>query len=105
MVGWAERFRNIAGINHGHCLCEGFASCLSPAGKSKIILNCMNSSKSALRSEQQTADRENDAKNFDGLEEGTKRKFFVVLSPTSKSSPPNARKRRAEYPGQEISGV
>ena len=83
---------------------------MSASEKSKIFVNCLNSSQSvSVGSEQQTADRENDAKNCDGLQEVTKRKYLAVLSVSVvhqifvKDS--IARKRRAKYPGQEISGV
>ena len=63
----------------------------------------MNSSKSALglSNKQQTGKQRKEFRgNFDGHEEGTKRKFLGVLSPTSKNSPPN-KLLRIRSPGKE----
>ena len=46
---------------------------MSASGISKTFVNCLNSSQSvSVGAEKQTADRENDEKNCNGLQEGTK---------------------------------
>ena len=99
-VVWAERLRNVAGttvIDSVRCSQLACNVCLR---KIKNLCELLEFISKRLRSEQQTADRENDAKNCDVLEEGSKRKFLVVLSLTSKSSPPN-KSSSIRSPGKE----
>ena len=99
-VVWAERLRNVAGITViDSARCSQLA-CNVCFRKIKNLCELLEFISKRLGSEQQTADRENDAKNCDVLEEGTKRKFLAVLSPTSKSSPPN-KSSRIRSPGKE----
>ena len=88
-VVWAERLRNIAGITIIDNVRSSQLACNVCLRKIKNLCELLEFISKRLGSEQQTTDRENDAKNCYGLEEGTKRKFLAVLSPTSKGSPPN----------------
>ena len=87
-VVWAERLRNIAGITVIDSVRSSQLACNVCLRKIKNLCELLEFISKRLGSEQQTADRENDAKNCD-FPEGTKRKFLAVLSPTSKSSPSN----------------
>lgn len=99
-VVWAERLRNVAGITVIDSVRCSQLACNVCFRKIKNLCELLEFISKRLGSEQQTADRENDAKNCDVLEEGTKRKFLAVLSPTSKSSPPN-KSSRIRSPGKE----
>ena len=92
-----ERLGNIAGITIIDNVRSSQLACNVCLRKIKNLCELLEFISKRLGSEQQTADRENDA---NGLEEGTKRKFLAVLSPTSKGSPPN-KSLRIRSPGKE----
>ena len=99
-VLWAERLRNVAGITVIDSMRCSQLACNVCLRKIKNLCELLEFISKRLGSEQQTADRENDSKNCDVLEEGSKRKFLVVLLLTSKSSPPN-KSSRIRSPGKE----
>ena len=99
-VVWAERLRNVAGITVIDSVRCSQLACNVCLRKIKNLCELLEFISKRLGSEQQTADRENDAKNCDVLEEGSKRKFLAVLSLMSKSSPPN-KSSRIRSPGKE----